>query len=92
MILRYLSTGVYWVTFLYFINYTIDILIEIEKECRKKQIDNFTRIKCFLTNIKLLIGVLCCFITYYLAYYSPQFTKGSLADTVVSGIESKLKK
>tara|TARA_B100001173_G_scaffold310729_1_gene325978 strand:- start:515 stop:817 length:303 start_codon:yes stop_codon:yes gene_type:complete len=92
MVLRHLSTGVYWITFLYFINYTIDILIQIEKECKKKQMDNFMKIKCFLTNIKLIIGVLCCFITYYLAYYSPQFTKGSIADTVVSGIEKQIEK
>ena len=44
MILRHLSTGVYWITFLYFINYTIDILIQIEKECKKKQMDNFMKI------------------------------------------------
>ena len=74
------------------INYTIDILIQIEKECKKKQMDNFMKIKCFLTNIKLIIGVLCCFITYYLAYYSPKFTKGSIADTVVTGIEKQLEK
>ena len=29
------------------------------------------------------------FITYYLAYYSPKFTKGSLADTVVTAIEKR---
>tara|TARA_X000000950_G_scaffold279100_1_gene371135 strand:+ start:1814 stop:2101 length:288 start_codon:yes stop_codon:yes gene_type:complete len=92
MILRYLSTGVYWITFLYFINYTIDILIEIEKECRKKKMDNFTRIKCFLTNVKLLVGGLCCIMSYYLAYYSPKFTKGSIADTVVTGIERQIEK
>lgn len=92
MILRYLSTGVYWVTFLYFVNYTIDIIIQIESECRKKQIDNLMKMKCFLTNVKLLVGVLCCFITYYLAYYSPQFTKGSLADTVIGGIEKQIEK
>ena len=92
MILRYLSTGVYWVTFLYFINYTIDIILKVEKECNKKQMNNLMKMKCFLTNVKLLVGVLCCFITYYLAYYSPQFTKGSLADTVVSGIEKQIEK
>ena len=36
MVLRHLTTGVYWITFLYFINYTIDILIQIEKECKKR--------------------------------------------------------
>lgn len=92
MILRYLSTGIYWITFLYFVNYTIDILIEIEKECNKKQMDILMKMKCFLTNVKLLVGVLCCFITYYLAYYSPQFTKGSLADTVIGGIEKQIEK
>ena len=58
----------------------------------KKKMDNFTRIKCFLTNIKILVGLLCCFMSYYLAYYSPQFTKGSIADTVVSGIEKQIEK
>ena len=90
MILRYLSTGVYWVTFLYFVNYTIDIILKVEKECNKKQMDNLMKMKCFLTNVKLLVGVLCCFITYYLAYYSPQFTKGSLVDTVIGGIEKRI--
>jgi hypothetical protein len=92
MIIRYLSTGVYWITFLYFINYTIDILLKIDKECKKKQMDNLMKIKCFLTSVKLLVGFLCCFISYYLAYYSPQFTKGSIADTVVSGIEKQLER
>ena len=92
MILRYLSTGVYWITFLYFINYTIDIALKVEKECRKKQMDTITIIKCFLTNVKLLIGGLCCYMSYYLAYYSPKFTKGSIADTVVTGIERQIEK
>ena len=62
-------------TFLYFVNYTIDIALKVRKECRKKQMDTITIIKCFLTNVKLLIGGLCCYITYYLAYYSPKFTR-----------------
>ena len=90
MILRYLSTGVYWVTFLYFVNYTIDIILKVEKECNKKQMDTITIIKCFLTNVKLLIGGLCCIMCYYLAYYSPKFTKGSLIDTVMTGIERRV--
>jgi len=90
MLIRYLSTGVYWITFLYFINYTLDILIQIEKECRKKQMNNFMRMNCFLTNIKLLIGMLCCFISYYLAYYSPRFSKGSLLDKGITALENTL--
>ena len=82
MVLRHLSTGVYWLTFLYFINYTIDIIMNIEKECRKVQMGDIEKIKCIVSNIKFLIGLLCCFISYYLAYYSPQFGKGSIADTV----------
>ena len=92
MILRYLSTGVYWVTFLYFVNYTIDIILKVEKECNKKQMDTITIIKCFLTNVKLLVAGGCCIMCYYLAYYSPKFTKGSLADTVVTTIENQLEK
>ena len=92
MILRYLSTGVYWITFFYFVNYNIDILIQIEKECNKKKWTIIKIIKCFLTNVKLLLGVTCCLVSYYLAYYSPKFTKGSLADTVVSSIEKQLEK
>ena len=88
--IRYISTAVYWMMFLYLINYTIDIIIQIEKECRKKKMDNFMRIKCFLTNIKLVIAAVCCLICYYIAYYSPTFNKGSLLDKTSRAAESAI--
>lgn len=88
--LRYISTGVYWMMFLYLINYTLDIIIQIEGECRKKNMDNFVRIKCFLTNVKLVIAAVCCLICYYLAYYSPTFNKGSFLDKTSRAAESAL--
>lgn len=90
MVLRYLSTGVYWLTFLYLINYTIDIIMDVEKECRLVQMGDIEKIKCIVSNIKLLIALLCCFISYYLAYYSPQFSKGSLLDKGIGFIERQL--
>ena len=50
--------------------------------------NNFMRIKCFLTNIKLLIAFLCCFISYFLAYYSPRFSKGSILDKGLTALEN----
>lgn len=90
MLIRYFSTGIYWIMFLYLINYSIDIIIQIEKECKKKKMDNFMRMKCFLTNIKLLIAGVCCLICYYLAYYSPTFNKGSLLDKTSRAAESAI--
>ena len=90
MVLRHLSTGVYWLTFLYFINYTIDIIMNIEKECRLVQMGDIEKIKCIVSNIKFLIALLCCFISYYLAYYSPQFSKGSLLDKGIGFIERQI--
>jgi len=90
MVLRHLSTGVYWLTFLYFINYTIDIIMNIEKECRLVQMGDIEKIKCIVSNIKFLIALLCCFISYYLAYYSPQFGKGSLLDKGIGFIERQI--
>lgn len=88
--IRYISTGIYWMLFLYLINYTIDIIIQIEGECRKKQMDNFTRIKCLLTNVKLVVAGVCCLICYYLAYYSPTFNKGSFLDKTSRAAESAI--
>ena len=90
MVLRHLSTGVYWLTFLYFINYTIDIIMDVEKECRLVQMGDIEKIKCIVSNIKFLIALLCCFISYYLAYYSPQFGKGSLLDKGIGFIERQI--
>ena len=90
MILRHLSTGVYWLTFLYFVNYTIDIILNIEKKCRLVKLNDIEKVKCTFTNIKFLIALLCCFISYYLAYYSPQFSKGSLLDKGIGFVERQL--
>ena len=38
----------------------------------------------------LLLALLCCFISYYLAYYSPQFGKGSLLDKGIGFVERQL--
>ena len=92
MVLRHLSTGVYWLAFLYFVNYTIDIIIKVDKECKKIQMSNIEKAKCFFSNIKFIIALLCCFISYFLAYYSPKFTKGSLLDKGIGFVEKQIEK
>tara|TARA_B100001741_G_C16295725_1_gene478898 strand:- start:352 stop:648 length:297 start_codon:yes stop_codon:yes gene_type:complete len=92
MVLRHLSTGVYWLAFLYFVNYTIDIILKIDKECKQIKMNHVEKVKCFFSNIKFVIALLCCFISYYLAYYSPQFGKGSLLDKGIGFVERQLEK
>jgi hypothetical protein len=92
MILRHLSTGVYWLAFLYFVNYTIDIILKIDKECKYVKMGDIEKVKCAFSNIKFLIALLCCFISYYLAYYSPQFSKGSLLDKGLGFVERQIEK
>ena len=90
MILRHLSTGVYWLAFLYFVNYTIDIILNIEKKCRLVKLNDIEKVKCAFSNIKFLIALLCCFISYFLAYYSPRFGAGSFLDKGIKFVEGQL--